>query len=361
MIGEATMRTKRTPPEKNSGRTTLKEIARIAGVSVSTASLVLSGKGAQARISEQVAQKVRQIATENDWAPNLLVRSLQSGRTHILSFYNTFHSRSVGDLYMDRLSAALERAAGAHGYNLLIHCDSRRTPDEVYQALRGGLSDGVLFFGPLVQDAALLEQLRQSNLPTVLVDHEDSEGVLSSVCDDVVGGIRMMAERLVAAGHRKIGAIDGYRGTDGSLRISALRTELARLGAELPEEWVVATYNGHYSPQEALEVLMRSGKETPTAIFCWHDWVGYRVLEACDTLGVVVPEELSLIGYDGVQWPSTSRHILTSVAVPLEQIADAVVALMDDLLSGKRTGRIVEYQPVTFVEGTTLTHPRLPQ
>src|SRR5258708_29080359 len=86
------------------GRSTLKEIAREAGVSVSTASVVLGGKAAQRRISHAVQRRVQEVARQHDYSPNLLVRSLQEGRTHILSFYNAFGHRHPDELYIDPLA-----------------------------------------------------------------------------------------------------------------------------------------------------------------------------------------------------------------------------------------------------------------
>src|SRR5690349_2546151 len=100
-------------------RPTLKEVARLAGVSVSTASFVLSGQSEERRISAEVSDRVRAVARERGYVPNLLVRSLQRGRTHALSFYNAFGSRALDDLYMDRVSNVVEFAAGARGYDVL--------------------------------------------------------------------------------------------------------------------------------------------------------------------------------------------------------------------------------------------------
>ena len=122
---------------KKAGRTTLKDIARLAGVSVSTASLVLSGKGAERRISAEAERRVREIAREHDYAPNLLVRSMQRGRTHIFSFYNAFGDRSRDDLYMDRLYTAIERAAGQRKYDVLEDCDYTCPVDETSRMLHG--------------------------------------------------------------------------------------------------------------------------------------------------------------------------------------------------------------------------------
>src|SRR5690242_16805077 len=129
-------------------RPTLKEVARQAGVSVSTASFVLTGQSKKRRISGEVSERVRGVARERGYVPNLLVRSLQRGRTHAISFYNAFGNRFLDDLYMDRVSNVVEFAAGARGYDVLVHCAGRRTADEVYRLLAGGFSDGLLFYGP---------------------------------------------------------------------------------------------------------------------------------------------------------------------------------------------------------------------
>src|SRR4029079_7846178 len=107
--------------------------------SVSTASLVLAGKAAPRRISPEVEERVREIARQRDYTPNLLVHSMQRGRTNVLSFYSSFRLRERNDLYMDRLSTAIERAAGGCGYDVLVHCDFRRSAEAFYRHITGGL------------------------------------------------------------------------------------------------------------------------------------------------------------------------------------------------------------------------------
>ncbi len=102
-------------------RTTLYEVASRAGVSPSTVSLVLAGKADQRRIPQATRERVWSAAEELNYAPNLLVRSLRRGRTHVISFYSTFRNRRRGDLYMDRLASAVETAGGELGYDVLVH------------------------------------------------------------------------------------------------------------------------------------------------------------------------------------------------------------------------------------------------
>jgi DNA-binding LacI/PurR family transcriptional regulator len=346
----------RTP---RAARTTLKEIARLAGVSVSTASLVLSGKGSERRISAAVEARVREVAQQKDYSPNLLVRSMQGGRTHVLTFYNAFLRREVGDLYMDRLHTAVERAAGEFGYDLLIHCHFRRSEEEIYRALNGGLTDGVIFFGPH-RASPLLRLLRTSRLPTILIGHHDDEGVLSSVADDMPDAMRQVADTLVELGHRRIAAITGENNPDAAARIMVLRTRLAEQGIELPDERILTVHeeggSGLPAPDVALSGLMES-PDPPTALFCWHDRIGYRILEACEELGVSVPEQLSLVGYDGIHWPSISTHFLASIEVPIPTFAVDAVRILDDLINGVVEGPVIRNVPVALNQGTTLAPP----
>ena len=90
--------------EKQQGRTRLLEVAARAGVSATTASLVLSGKARDRRISDEAHRRVRLAAQELNYTPNLLTRSLKRGRTHIVSFYNAFRNRESHDIYMEKLA-----------------------------------------------------------------------------------------------------------------------------------------------------------------------------------------------------------------------------------------------------------------
>ncbi|MEI6431431.1 MAG: LacI family DNA-binding transcriptional regulator [bacterium] len=339
-------------PAKTNSRITLKEIAHLAEVSVSAASFVLSGQAEERRISAEVAARVRRVAEEQGYIPNLLVRSILNGRTNVISFYNAFTYRTANDIYMDRIRAAVELSAGAHGYDVLIHCDQRRTAHEIFQMLGGGFCDGLLFFGT-PDNSELLDLLRGARLPTVLLNHTDAQGILPFVSDDYRGGLRQVAKALVQCGHRRIAAFVGNPSFDGPMRVAALKESLREYGVELRDSQIIEVYEQHRSPDDGLRFLMDS-PEPPTALFCWHDRLGYETLEACERLGIDVPRHLSLVGYDGLHWPSTSPHILTSVRIPLESAAEMAVALLNDLVEGRHTGETGLSYPVTLLKGATL-------
>lgn len=341
---------------KSSGRPTLSDIAIQAGVSVSTASLVLSDKAKQRRLSDDVVARVRKVAADLDYSPNLLVQSLQQGRTHTLTFFNGFRTRSPDDLYMDRLTTAIEQAGGRLGYDILIYCVFERSVEDTYRHLNGGRCDGVLLFAAEPDDP-LLPYLRNSRLPVVLVNCTDTSNALSYVKEDHLSGLTQVADQLVALGHRRIAALGNTpRGNrDADLRIGLLRHLLAERGVPIPDRWVIHSDDNKYEDAEQALRFLMAEPAPPTALFCWHDRLGYQVLEHCERMGIVVPDQLSLISYDGLRWPAQARHVLSSVEVDITGLADAAVTLLHRQINGVISPPVGQELPVRITPaGTTL-------
>lgn len=191
-------------PRRQSGRATLQEVAALASVSATTVSLVLAGKAGHRRISEATHLRVKRAAEELNYAPNLLTRSLRRGRTHIFSFFSTFRNREADDMYMDKMVSAVESAGGQAGYDVLVHCNFKRTPKEIYQFLNGGIAEGLLLFAPRPDDP-LLPLLRNTSLPVVIINGRDPEQHYPSVAEDIEQGMQLIADELVRLGHTQIG------------------------------------------------------------------------------------------------------------------------------------------------------------
>lgn len=338
-------------PERAIERATLQQVAERAGVSPTTASLVLGGKAGPRRISAEANVRVQKAAAELNYAPNLLVRSLRRGRTHIISFYSAFRHRDASDLYMDRLTTAIEWAGGEFGYDILVHCNYTRSPLETYQFLNGGLADGVLMFAPLSGEP-LVELFRRSNLPVVLINARDAEGMLSSVGDDSSYGMKSIAETLWDLGHRNIVAMGecGALVHDSDRRLAMLARDWHSRGGTMRE---LRIENPRREMEGVIKGLKRE-KDHPTALFCWNDRMAYTALEACDHVGISVPTQLSVIGYDGIRWPSATSHVAASVRVDLELLAQQAIKLLDRHISGYDGPLIEETLPISFSPGTTL-------
>lgn len=336
---------------RQSERTTLQEVATLAGVSASTVSLVLSGNASKRRIAVDTRTRVSRAAEDLNYAPNLLTRSLRKGRTQILSFFSAFRYREEADLYMDNLSSAIETAGGHAGYDILVHCNFNRSPKEIYQFLNGGLADGLILFAPATQDP-LLTLLHKSSLPVVILNGRDPERRFPSVVDDVEAGIDAAAHELFKLGHQRIALFTDKSGgsRDSNRRVKLIREKLAALGISIPDRWVIP------SGEDAREVLAELLAEThpPTAIFCWHDRLAFGVLASCESLGIQVPNQISIVGYDGLHWPSATKHIAASVNVDHHGHARMAVQLLDEYINGYEGPLREEVVPVTFTTGTSL-------
>lgn len=336
--------------ERQIERATLHKVADLAGVSASTVSVVLAGKAINRRISKATRDRVRRAAEDLNYAPNLLTRSLRRGRTNILSFFNAFRNREESDLFMDRLSSAIETAGGEAGYDVLVHCNYRRSTHEIYQFLNGGLADGLILFAPQANDP-LLPLLRKSALPVVLLNGRDPKGAFPSVLDDVEAGMRMVATELVRRGHRRIAILrPPYETRDAQVRIDLLRAYLAEHGVDVPDGWV--RVSGERA-DEVLTELVDTG-DPPTAVFCWHDRLAYGVLESCERLGIDVPGRLSIVGYDGLHWPAHTRHVAASVVVDPNAMAHMTVRVLDRYINGYVGPVLEETVAVNFSAGTSL-------
>jgi DNA-binding LacI/PurR family transcriptional regulator len=338
---------------KTRNRSSLQDVARRAGVSPSTVSSVLAGNQEHRRISEETCERVHDAARALLYTPNLLHRSIRRGRTHIVSVFNAFRRRDRDDLYLDRLTGAIEEAGGELGYNILVYTNYKQSLEEIYESLTGGFSDGLVLFGSTADDP-LIALLKESTLPTVLIAPRQTDGTFLSVLDDEAMGMRMVAEAIVAQGHRQVAAITYRTGNnlDPTGRIARLRLELARLNVPLEDEFVLPFGIG---PEDAAKRLLDLCPR-PTALFVWHDGNAYRLLEALERSGLSIPNDLSIVGYDGILWPSKSAHVIASVAVPVDQMARTGVCLLDRLISGDGSS-VNQIIPVSFNPGSTLGPP----
>ncbi len=338
------------PTDRDKNRPTLSSVAIAAGVSVSTASLVLSGKSTERRISEATANKIRAAAALQGFAPNMLTRSLRKGRTHIVSLYSTFRHREWGDIYMDQISSAVETACGEIGYDVLIQCNFNRSIQETFEFLNGGIAEGVLMFAPAADDP-LVALLRSSITPVVILNSHDPLGQYSSVGDDVYSGMESVADQIVREGHRSVLAVTSDHSDirDADLRIRLLSSRLEKEGVVTQ----VACWNGESEQMRRQLSEMRESNTLPTAAFCWHDRRAYAFIEVCEELGIQIPDQLAVFGYDAIHWPSTSRHVVSSVSVNLRHLAQVGAKLLDDVILNPYCPVRHELSPVHFVQGTT--------
>lgn len=305
-------------------RATAQDVADLAGVSRSSVSLVLNGRGA-GNLSEAKQQAVRAAAEQLDYTPNAVALSLRSRRTRtlgVLTWPGAF------GLPQEMLHRALRRA-GEHRYLLLV-VDTGGDPEverRGLDTLQDRQVDGFLVVAPAMAHYRPAEVLISS--PTVLLNCVDPDGAVSSVAPDEVQAGRRAAEVLLRHGHRRIGLLVGDTALlQTAQRVSGVRQTVAAAGAVPPQPWLAGRDidDGVRAAHELLD-----GPDRPTALVCTHERLAVGAALVAAELGLRVPEELSLVSLeDGERLTSK----LTTVHRPDGAMAEQAVGLLVEQLGG---------------------------
>ncbi|TDD21933.1 LacI family transcriptional regulator [Nonomuraea diastatica] len=323
-------------------RPTIRNVAERAGVSKSLVSLVLRGSP---HVSEHRRQAVLQAARELGYRPNAVARSLVEGRTHLVgalvaNLHNPFYAE-----FLDGLQESLH----GDGLRMLIG-NSQWDPafeDEAVEAFLELRVDGLVLLGIAPTSETLIEAT--SYTPTVVVGERDIEldGVDIVVDDDQLGA-RLAIDHLVELGHKRIAHIEGPRSSRCEGYLVAMRRH--SLAPYIMVEAADATEDS--GREASLALLTRDPR--PTAIFAASDAVALGVLAAAADLGLRVPEDLSVVGYDNTHL-AASRHIsLTSVDQPRRAMGRSAAALLSDRIGDPAKGsRLREVRSELIVRRST--------
>ena len=298
----------------------LKDIARACGVSAATVSRALNGVP---RVSREQAELICRTAKEMGYYPNAAARTLKTSR-----------SNNIGILYEDRLDHeyfssllnALRREAEGRGYDLtIISRDETGSADNYYEHARKRNLDGVIVIQADFDSAGVI-RLATSAIPSVIIDH------MYTGCDCVGSDNRASVEKLVryaySLGHRRIAFITGQQGAVGRERLAGYYKVCAELGVRVPEKYVRS--GGFHDPQVCLRIIREflAEDDRPSCVLCPDDYSCLGAVSALKDDGIGVPEDLSLIGYDGIGIGQMVRPRLTTYRQDTDRIAHEAVGLL---------------------------------
>jgi LacI family transcriptional regulator len=304
---------------------TLKDVAREAGVSIAAVSYSLNGGGT---IGEEVRARVREVAERIGYRPNRSAQAVRTGRTMSVGLI-------VPDLnnpYYPALAQAVERAARHAGYTVVLIDTSGSEAGElaaIHHLENHGVA-GAVWCQTSTGQAGSADDYQ---VPIVVVG---SPGVAfdNVTADDAEGG-HLAARHLLQLGHRRIGILAGASIPEGlDERYGAFIDELNGQ-AEIP--WDGKTPYSIDLDERMVEHLAR---REVTAVLCGNDLIAIGVLRAARQLGIAVPGELSVVGFDDIPWASIVSPALTTVNQPVgEMAAVAMTLLLDRIADPNRTVR----------------------
>ena len=306
----------------------IKDIARLAGVSHSTVSRALSDSPL---IRAETKSRIRRLAREMCYSPDARARSLVMGRTQTVGVVVT----TVADPWVAEVVQGIETTASAHSYTVILASSDDEPEHELaaVEMLRSMRVDSVIVTSSRI-GALYGEYLGRSHVPVVLLNNHSEQGGAHSFSvrvDDRHGGC-LATEHLITIGHRRIAHVGGPSAHLPSLeRLAGYRLALAGAGIAFDPAVV---WDGTSLPdagERALNLLLAADPR-PTAIFCYNDMTAVGLLRAAHDAGLALPGDLAVVGFDDIPFAALACPALTTVAQPKfamgQQAMDMALTLM---------------------------------
>ena len=328
-----------------------RDVASEAGVSQATVSRVLSGNP---RVTEKTRERVLRAMQQTGYHPNYAARAMRTQQSMtvgvvVANILNPFYPAVV---------AASSRELSRRGYRMILWEAEFGGEQIATEAIAQKQVDGVLFTTATPGSQPLATAVT-SGAPTVLINRTIPELPCDQVDSDNEATAFDVASYFAARGHTRVGLVtaDPYAST-ASLREKGFRRGAAAAGLKLPSILVKNGGFTHEGGHAALEAIMSGRGAPPTAIFCVNDLSAFGVIDAARSLGLVVPDDLWVVGYDDINMASWEAYSLTTAQQPIEaMVVQALSALLDRIADPDRPYRHYQFTSRMVVRGSTAESP----
>lgn len=313
--------------DESPAEVTIRDVARVAGVSVSTVSRVLNGKE---DVAPETAATVRRVIEELGYASSLAARGLRSRATRVIGVI-------VQDMWHPFISMVIKginEVTAAREYDLLAYAGARRSADaqarweqQQVSQINGTVADGIIVVTP---HAATY----RTSFPVVAVDPNQANTEFPAVISTNRQGVLEAMRYLLALGHRRIGFITGRMDLQSAVRrFDGYRDALAEAGLPFDPS---LTVEGDYTRAKGFEGAqwLLSQPNPPTAIMASSDDTALGVYDAADCLGLRIPDDLSVIGFDNTPTGALLHPPLTTVDQFIEKMGALAATIILDLVQG---------------------------
>lgn len=307
---------------------TIQNIADELSVSKMTVSAVLSGKATDLRISASTQERVRTAANRLGYRPNEVARALRRKSTKILGFATGHNGLTTSDPWMAQILGGLQDGCREVGNDLLLHCHANETSVEnAYNAVLDGRVDGIIYYGP--PGHQMTERIREQRLPVVAIVDE-VPGLPCIAADDTSGG-HLLADHLHERGHHHLLYAPQLMDSSSVLnREAAVIERAAALQMEV-SNWGKVTAG---SEQTFLNRWLQTPPERrPTAIVAWDDETAIRIWRTARAMGIRVPQELAITGFDGLPTQLEGICDLSTIVVPWGDVACKGIHTLHSILT----------------------------
>lgn len=317
----------------------IKDVAKQAGVSVATVSRVLNDKG---YVSVETRKKVEAAIGELNYRPNEVARSLFKKQSKTIGLILP----DIMNPFFPELARAIEDTAAKLGYTVIL-CNSDEDEEKARRYVDVMLQkyvDGIIISSNTIQE----KTIRELHIPVVCIDREISKDIPTIVVDNK-NGARMATRFLQQKGRQKIAHIRGPVDiVNANERCDGYREVVSK------EDWFQESYivNGNYRMDTAIEATLELLQRHPEVdgIFAANDTMAIGVIKAVYQHGLKVPDDISVIGFDGIALAKASIPELTTVEQPLYELGQKAAKLLIELIQGQEVDKTFYQYDVQLIE-----------
>jgi LacI family transcriptional regulator len=293
---------------------TIFEVAQKAGVSSTTVSHVINKTRF---VSDETRGRVERAIEEMGYRPNALARSLRSGETHTIGLILP----DSANPFFAEVGRSIEGAAFDVGYNIIL-CNTENNIEKEHtyiDVLAKKQVDGMIFVGA-GEDYDSYKKILDMKIRVVAMDRDYPDLEMDVVISDNLQGGKLATQHLIDLGHKRIGCITGPSKVNlSALRVTGYVETLEQAGLPVDQSLIVT---GDFHPESGQEAAYKllAMKDPPTAIFACNDLMAIGVMRACIELGMRIPQDLAVVGYDDIELASYSTPPLTTIQQPKKEM-----------------------------------------
>jgi DNA-binding LacI/PurR family transcriptional regulator len=318
---------------------TLRDVARQAGVSITTVSRTLNGRETGVPIREETTRRILAVAAELGYKPNLLARGLRGSPSSLIGVI----VRDVADPFHTQVLRGVNEAARGRDYRLFLgHVDYRADVALSYGSMfERSHADGIIVIGDLEGASGTIGVLAEQHGSIVGVTDRTGPREIPGVYSDGVMGSRLVMEHLWGLGHRRISCVSDLQTSDGRQRIELYEAFMRSHGAD--EAIRVEIIESPGAPEPAYQAGRRlfaggpgAAEHDATAIFATSDTIAIGLIRAAAEVGIVIPRDLSIVGYDDIDIVGYTIPPLTTVSQSGPEMGRIAAEMLFEMIDTKR-------------------------
>lgn len=329
------------------------EVAKRAGVSFITVSRVINNKG---NVKEETRERVLEAIKELKYYPNSLGRGLNSNKVNTVGIIiATVMGVNINSIqYYNELMVGIEETCIQNSYDMLIPTQKKYFGIE-YDYLKLYYErkiDGVIMIAPDISNSQL-EQIAKEKIPCVIISERIDKYPISYVDSDNRGAIKLVGDYLIQKGHRQMAFVTGLDNRNGRDRLAGFHDVVQKYQLDIPPHWILKGDFTAEGGRRAIQTLVTNGK-LPTVLLCANDQIAFGVMGEAKNMGIKIPDDLSLVGFDGLVDRRYANPVLTTLRQPLIEMGKVAAEVLFRQLKNPDNPQEVKILPIELILGESV-------